>query len=489
MSESVSRRKFLQDTLSLLALSAAPVQALGASPKRRKPYGANEKVRIAVLGVHGRGLDHTAAYLAMPDVDVIAICDPDTATWDRAVKMVEKSGRPTPKTYQDIRKLLEDKTLDAVSIATPNHWHSLAAIWAMQAGKDVYVEKPVSHNVAEGWRMVEWTRHTKRICQAGTQCRSSKGLQEAMQWLHEGNLGKIHLARGLCYKRRDSIGYVTTPQPPPPTVDYDIWLGPAPYKPVMRKRFHYDWHWFWDYGNGDLGNQGPHEMDKARWALNKTEFPKTVLGLGGRFGYKDNGQTPNTMLALMDYGDCKLIFEVRGLKTEEFKVRNIPAGAYIGDIIYGEKGVMVNSNYSSATAYDYDGNLLASFNGGGNHFRNFIDAVRSQDPSILNAEIEVGYLSTSLNHLPNISYLLGKPTPFQPMTSEFNSDKDALETLNAFSDHLAANGINLEDSKYFLGPSLRIGRNAERIEGNNRANSMLSASHRSPFSLPAKPKA
>ena len=237
----------------------------------------------------------------------------------------------------------------------------------MQNGKDVYVKKPVSHNVSEGRRMVEVARKTNKICQTGTQSRSSDGLKEAMAYLHEGNLGKITLARGLCYKRRPSIGKVDGPQDPPPTVDYDLWCGPAEKLPIMRKRFHYDWHWQWNTGNGDLGNQGIHEMDKARWGLNKQVFPQTVLGLGGRFGYEDDGNTPNTELVFMDYGDCKLIFEVRGLETPDLK------GAKVGNLYYGEKGYMVVPSYEHAIAYDNDGKVLKEFKGKESHFRNFID--------------------------------------------------------------------------------------------------------------------
>ena len=195
---------------------------------------------------------------------------------------------------QDIRRLLDDKSIDAISVATPNHWHALATIWACQAGKDVYVEKPVSHNVSEGRRMVEAARKYERIVQTGTQCRSHKGIQDAIDFLRSGKLGQIYMAKGLCYKPRGSIGHKPD-GPVPANVDYDIWLGPAPKRPFNPNRFHYNWHWNWDYGNGDLGNQGIHQMDLARWGLGKNELPKAVMASGGRFGYSDDGQTPNTL--------------------------------------------------------------------------------------------------------------------------------------------------------------------------------------------------
>jgi predicted dehydrogenase len=246
------------------------------------------------------------------------------------------------------------------------------AIWAMQNGKDVYVEKPVSHNVFEGRRCVEAARKYQRICQTGTQCRSMAGTREAMDFLHSGKLGKISLARGLCYKSRGSIGKVKSEQAPPQTVDYDLWCGPAPKKPLMREKLHYDWHWVWDTGNGDLGNQGIHQMDVARWGLGKNELARTVLSLGGRFGYVDDGETANTQLCVYDYGDCKLIFEVRGLSTAKLY------GAGVGVLFYGTEGYMVCPTYDSAIARTYDGETIARFKGGDDHYGNFVRAVRSR---------------------------------------------------------------------------------------------------------------
>ncbi len=282
-------------------------------PETAKKAGPNDVIRVAVVGVNGRGMSHVGGFAALRgQSEVVAICDADTNTFEKARKNVlDKTGK-APVFYQDIRKLLEDKSIDVISIATPNHWHSLGAIWAIQAGKDVYLEKPVSHNVREGRVVVEFARKHGKICQAGTQSRSNTGMRDLMAFVHSGRIGPVKLARGLCYKDRLSIGQVGTPTAPPASVDYDLWLGPAPSRiDVPRKKFHYNWHWQFAYGNGDVGNHGIHEMDKARWGLGKTGLPKSVVRFGGRFGYEDDGNSANTQVAFYDFGDAQLIFEGR----------------------------------------------------------------------------------------------------------------------------------------------------------------------------------
>jgi len=478
--QKLSRRRFLQDSLALLAVTALPAPVFASVKVARKQTSPNDRIGAAVIGFNGQGKSHIRQLLAQPDVDLVALCDVDEAVWPVGLKIVEDAGRPKPKTYQDIRKLLEDKDVDVVTIATPNHWHALAAIWAMMAGKDVYVEKPSSHNVWEGRRTVDIARQLGRICQVGTQIRSSEGIRQAIQYLHEGNLGKITLARGLCYKRRDSIGKVSGSQEPPATVDYDIWLGPAPKKPVMRQRFHYDWHWFWDYGNGDLGNQGVHQMDIARWGLNKNTLPNKVLGLGGRFGYVDDGETPNTELVFCDYGDCQLIFEVRGLETPDLK------GVKVGNIFYGEKGIMVIPSYNQAIVFDNDGNKVTEFNAGGDHMRNFLDAVRSRKHTDLHADILEGHLSSALCHLGNVSYQLGDLVPFDKERKAFGDNKEAYETFARFEEHLAANGVVLKETKYRLGRELHIDAEHATCRGDSRANRLLTRQYRKPYAVPEK---
>jgi len=318
-----------------------------------------------------------------------------------------------------LRKVLDDKDIDAVSIATPNHWHALAAIWACQAGKDVYVEKPVSHNVSEGRRMVEAARKYGRIVQTGTQCRSHQGIQDAVEFLRAGKLGKLYMAKGLCYKPRGSIGHKAD-APVPQGVDYNLWLGPAPERPFNPNRFHYNWHWFWDYGNGDLGNQGIHQMDIARWGLGKAEFPKAVQTSGGRFGYSDDGQTPNTELVAFEFDDCELQFEVRGLST------NDEAGVRVGNLFYGTEGVMAIPSYT--TWQTFLGPKLEKGpggTGGGDHYANFLKAVKSRDAKSLSADIEEGHLSSAYCHLGNIAYRLGRKLQINPSTESFVNDSEA----------------------------------------------------------------
>jgi predicted dehydrogenase len=474
-----TRRTFLEHSLLAAAALAGAGWAEEASARPRRRVSANEKIQVAIMGVNSRGMDHVSGFVSRDDVEIVAICDADLNAAEKAIAAVEKKGKPKPKAVQDIRKLLEDKELDAVSMATPNHWHALGAIWAIQAGKDVYVEKPVSHNVLEGRRIIEAARKYKRICQTGTQSRSNKAVKEAMEYIHSGKIGKVFLSRGLCYKPRNSIGKVNAPTPVPAGVDYDLWLGPAPQKPVMRARFHYDWHWQWDYGNGDLGNQGIHQMDIARWALKKNEFPRSVMGLGGRFGYVDDGETPNTELVFMDYGDSQLIFEVRGLKTEPLK------GAGVGNIVYGTEGYVVfTGSYNKVAAFDNNDNKVMEFSGGGDHFGNFLDAVRSRQHSHLNADIEEGHISSALCHLGNISYRLGSPQSFSAKTNAFGDNKEAMETYMRFEQHLADNGVPMNDSKYLLGPKLEINPKRENFNGNREANALLTREYRKGFEVP-----
>jgi predicted dehydrogenase len=480
---SINRRDFLHDSALLAALAGAgltsesPAAETAAAAKKGQ---INDQLRVAVIGVHGRGMSHVDGFAGKHNCIVTTICDADSGVIGNAMKKVEEKQGKAPKFEQDIRKVVEDKNIDIITIAMPNHWHALAAIWAMQNGKDVYVEKPVSHNVSEGRRIVEVARKTNRICQAGMQSRSSPGLQKAMKFLHDGKLGKIKVARGLCYKLRVSIGKVSGPQPTPKTCDYDLWCGPAPKAPLMRRRLHYDWHWVWDTGNGDLGNQGIHEMDKARWGLNKHELAKGVVSVGGRYGYVDDGQTANTQICVFDYGDCELIFEVRGLPT------NGLLGTRVGNIWYGTEGYMVGTNYYSATAFTPKGEVLEKFNAEGNHFGNFIQAVRSRKGGDLNGDILEGHLSSALCHLGNISYRLGDEQPIGQKPEAFAKDKDAGETFERMEKHLKDNKIALDDLKCRVGRKLKLDTAHERFVDDKDADAMLTREYRKGFEVPAK---
>ena len=359
----LDRRSFLKSSLLATAsLSLFPAEGADDSTKRKakapvasRATGANDDIRFAVVGFGSRGLNHIDGLREVKGARMVALCDVDQAILDRQVNKYRDLGEKI-EAYTDIRKLLENKDIDVVSFATPNHWHSLGAIWAMQAGKDVYVEKPISHNVWEGRQVVAAARKLNRIVQAGTQSRSSSGITEGMQWVREGHIGKILRARGLCYKPRPSIGKVDGPQPIPPGIDYDLWCGPAPKEPLMRKKLHYDWHWVWPTGNGDLGNQGIHQMDMGRWALGETALSPRILSVGGRLGYVDDGTTPNSLIVFHDYPTAPLIFEVRGLPASaDSKSMDKYRGVDIGLVVDCEGGSMVISNYTGAKILDKDG--------------------------------------------------------------------------------------------------------------------------------------
>ncbi len=481
----LNRRDFIKDSAVLAALAGAGVvgeaTAAAKAEKAAKSADGEGALRIAVIGVHGRGQEHVHGFAGKNNCVVTVICDADSAVIGNAMTSAEKAQGSAPRYEQDIRKVVEDKNIDAISIATPNHWHSLAAIWGLQNGKDVYVEKPVSHNVSEGRRVVEFARKENRICQAGTQSRSSPGLQQAMQFLRDGKIGKISVARGLCYKPRGSIGKVSGPQTPPSTVDYNLWAGPAPMDPVMRKQFHYDWHWFWDYGCGDVGNQGIHEMDKCRWALGKNELSNGVVSVGGRFGYIDDGQTPNTQICVFDYGDSELIFEVRGLKTDPLK------NVKIGNIIYGSDGYLVITDYANAVAFTKDGEILKEFSGGGDHFANFVKAVRSRKVSDLHADILDGHLSSALCHLGNVSYRLGRALPFGTKSEALGDDKAVAETFERMEQHLKENKVPLEETKYHVGRKLKLDPKTETFIGDKEADALLTRQYRKGFEVPTAP--
>ena len=500
----MTRRSFLEHTLMTAAagLAAARV-AQGADEKSKKGDDETQKtpevktntpkaerVRMAVIGLHGRGLAHIDGYTYDDRVEVVALCDVDESQFAKAQGKLQERGRPVAKTYQDIRKLLEDNDVQAVSIATPNHWHALAGIWAMQAGKDVYVEKPVSHNVSEGRRLEQARVKYDRICQAGTQSRSNRATQEAIKYIHDGNIGKVLLARGLCYKRRKSIGHFDD-SPTPPGVAYDIWLGPAPVRPFNKNRFLYEWHWNWDYGNGDVGNQGVHQMDIARWALGK-QLPTESIGIGGRFGYKDDGETPNTLLTLADFGDCKLLFETRGLETKPFDDKGhdekgkADKGIGVGDIIYGTNGfVAIGSDYNTAVAYDKDGKLVKKFKGGGSHFNNFITAVKNRKQSELNCPIIEGHYSAALCHLGNISYRMGQDAPVSSIPKVVSEETDLAEAYKRYEQHLKENMLNLEELTQSVGPKIKFDPQAENFGSNSKANEFLTRDYRAPYVVPA----
>ena len=479
--KNTNRRSFLKSTAMATAAVSWSARSWSQIPS------ANDDIRVAVIGFNGRGGDHLSGLAKVKGCRIAGLCDVDTKVLEKGQRTLADKG-VTAEAYTDIRKLLESKNIDAVSIATPNHWHSLAALLAIQAGKDVYVEKPVSHNVFEGRKVVEAARKYKKIVQTGTQSRSSFAIREAVAWVKEGNLGKLTVARGLCYKPRPSIGKVDAPQPPPPEVNYDLWCGPAPMDPIRRKRFHYDWHWIWNYGNGDLGNQGIHQMDIARWFLGEMELSPRILSVGGRLGYEDDGETANTQIIYHEYAKAPLFFEVRGLpeRTGAKNMNKYPAGkgGSVAVIVHCEGGFVVVPNYSSATAYDRDGKEIKKWSGAEDHYQNFIKAVRSRKHTDLNADILEGHLSSALCHTGNISYRLGQQEAPDGIRARVQSDIVLSEAFERMVDHLRANEVDLDATKASVGKLLKMDPATEKFIGDDKANEMLTREYRKPFVVP-----
>ncbi len=418
--------------------SAGAITAAGALGFNIKNYtgSPNDVIRVAIVGVRGQGNAHIKEYSRMPNVEIAAICDVDDSVIKQRCGEIEKSTGRKPKEFVDFRKVLEDKSIDAISIATPNHWHSLMGIWACQAGKDVYVEKPCSHSYWEGRQLVAAARKHNRIVQHGTNSRSTVALREAMQKLQEGVIGDVYMARGLCFKWRDTIGKKPDGAVPQ-GVDYDLWLGPAPKRQFNPNRFHYNWHWNWDYGNGDIGNQGIHEMDICRWGLGVT-LPTKVCSMGGHFMFDDDQQTPNTQIASLEFNKngkkAMIVFEVRhwmtnnesgiGQRRDEKGLVTDPN--CIGNVFYGSEGYMAIEGYNSyKTFLGRKQEPGPSRKEGGSNWENFIKAVRSRKREDLNADIEEGHLSSSLMHLANIAYRLGRSIDFDPAKEQIVKDAEA----------------------------------------------------------------
>ncbi len=405
--------------------------AAGAVARSRGLASPNDTVRVACVGVRAQGRAHIAHYSRMPNVEIAALCDVDEGVLGERLAEVEKLGKKRPAAFTDIRKLLEDKSIDAVSIATPNHHHTLQTIWACQAGKDVYVEKPCSHDMFEARQIAAAAKKYGRLVQHGTNCRSGIA-REAVEKLRAGVIGDVYMARGLCFKWRDTIGRAA-PGPVPAGVHYDLWLGPAPKTAFTKNRFHYNWHWFWDYGNGDLGNQGIHQLDVARWGLG-VKYPVKISAMGGHYMFDDDQQTPNTLTALYEFEDAgkkKLMtFEVRHW------ISNHEAGINEGTSDRNTVGTTFYGSNGNLSVLDEDHGAYQSFLGKerqpgpsgrkvGDNWANFIDALRSRRHEDLNAPIEEGAISTTLVHLANISYRLGRTLHFDAQALACKGDPEA----------------------------------------------------------------
>ena len=415
----VSRRSFFQG--AALAMSATRVM------------GANDRINVGIIGLGGRGTAHLGYYTTITEARVAGLCDVNQAARERSQARLLKSTSEKAKEYADMKEMFADKNIDAVSIATPNHWHALAAIMAVEAGKDVYVEKPASHNVYESGRMVEAARKTKKMMQVGSQSRSAPHKIKAIQLLKDGVIGEVYLAKALCFKRRKSIGK-TPAEPVPPGLDWDKFLGPAPMRPYTKNRFAYNWHWFWDTGNGDIGNQGVHEMDVARWGLGDVTMPKSVMSTGGKYVYDDDQETPNTQLASLDYGGKQLVFEVRGLVTGPEGGLPVKPGNTVGNLFLGADGWMWLDGGRMQVYKGEENKLVMEEKGNdGNaavlHMKNFLEACRSRNHKSLTAEIEIGATSATLCHLANIAYRVGRKLDWDATKKQFVNAPDANKLL------------------------------------------------------------
>ncbi len=410
----VSRRKFIQTAAVGTAVLGLPT----IIPSRA--FGANDRMRVAVIGINGRGKDHIAGFSKLENVEVATLCDVDDVVLQKTAGEFETKYNRKVKTEGDMRRVYDDKDIDAVSIATPNHWHALAAIWACQAGKDVYVEKPACHNLYEGRKLVEAATKYNRIVQHGVQLRSSVAIQEAIQHLRDGLIGKVYMARGTVYKWRADIGNLGN-SPVPQGLNWDLWQGPAQARPFSKNYVHYNWHWFWDYGNGDIGNQGIHETDLCMWGLD-VGLPEVITSAGGKFLWNDCKETPEVLTSTYHYPkQGKIIeFEVRPWMT------NKEDGVEVGNIFYGDKGYMVINGYSDYKTYlGRNREPGPARNAGGDHYKNFTDAARAKDKKMLNGPVETAYMAASLAHLGNIAYRLGRTLNFDPQKEMFVGDKEA----------------------------------------------------------------
>ncbi|MGL6195996.1 MAG: Gfo/Idh/MocA family oxidoreductase [Thermoguttaceae bacterium] len=502
----LTRRRFFEDSLFAAAAASAAACSLPVF-QQQTVFGQvaeNDKLGAMIVGCGGRGGDHISAMRSDPRVTILYLCDPDPRRInDKLINDIAATQNGVkPKYVCDMREALSDKNLDLVTCATANHWHALTGIWAMQAKKHCYLEKPICHNVHEGRALEAASKKYNCVVQTGTQCRSNPSNIDAVKFTQSGGIGDVKFARGLCYKRRPSIGPRGEYQVPE-EVDYNLWSGPAPLAPLTRRNFHYDWHWQRLYGNGDMGNQGPHQTDIARWHLGIERFPNSVITYGGRLGYQaerkdenyiDAGDTANTEVSIFDYGDKCMVFETRGLDTPELLgPPEKGLGAKVGVIVYGTDGYLVQREYNYSVAFDLNGNVIKEFKGDSNHYKNFIDAVIKGDPTQVTAPARCGALSAGLSHIGNISYYLGEDnkvsvSQLKKALSEVASLDDNDKTVDRTVEHLEKNGVDLDKYPISLGPLLKFDPEKEDFIDNPLASEQISRPYREPFVVPAPDK-
>ncbi len=474
-----NRRDFLRTSLAVgSALTLPACQTLAA--------GANETINLGFIGCGGRGGEQMRAFSKLEGIRFAGLCDPDPKALGPA-----KERFPDARTWPDVRGLLDDQGIDAVVITTCNHWHCLAAIWAMQAGKDVFVEKPLSHSQWEGRQTIAAAKKYKKICQVGIQQRSDPMQAEIKKFLHEEKaLGAIKLARVNRYGVRASIGKRSTPLPIPEGLDFDLWLGPAQEKPIYRDKLQYDWHWDWNTGSGEMGNWGVHVLDDLRnnIFLDKVSLPKRILGGGGRVVWNDAGETPNVHFAYFDTGSIPVVIGLTNLPAgpDSKKSPECP-GPGSGYVAWCEGG-RFEGQRGRAAAYDNQGKVVKEFRGdsGAGHQKNFLDAVRSRDESLLRSNLKVGHDSTGWCNMANIAFRAGRPYQAADVRQVTTGADMWQELLESMGEHLAAYGLKLENEAIKLSPMLELDVSAERFVGDHAdtANGFLKREYRKPYVVP-----
>ena len=484
----VTRRNFLKNTT--MASVALGIGTKSAMSSWSRPLGANDDIRLAIVGTRGKGNAHIQDLLKIKGVRIVALCDVDPQIMgERKEELMAQN--ILVKTYTDVRKLLEDKEIDGIVVTTPNHLHAPITIWACQAGKDVYVEKPVSHNVWEGQMMIKAAHKYNRIVQSGIQARSNVDIPAVIDYIKEGNIGKIKYVHGLWYKRRESIGLK---KPWYPTdVNYDLYCGPSPMVPLERNRIHYDWHWMWGTGNGDLCNLGVHIFDVSRWMAGYDKMPDRVLSLGGRFDVNDAGETPNTQLTVFDYPEIPIIMENRGLPMKPgVNAMDHLRGIREGVVVQCEDGYY--AGYHGGWIWDNSGKKVKQFSKGGaeTHMPNFLECMRTRKYDNLKAPIEMGHMSTSSCLIGNISYRLGSPAAQNHVQDKLRDHELASDTFNKLVGHLETNNVDLEKTPLNLGPWLKIDSKDQSIvsvddnsseDEKENANFLLKDVYRPPYTI------